>query len=319
MNPNYLDFEQPIADLEARIQDLRNAGNGTAVDVEAEVRTLEDKLRKRTAQIFRDLTPWQVSQMARHPARPYTLDYVKVICDEFQELAGDRAFADDKAIVGGLARIGGRPVMIVGHQKGRDTKEKIKRNFGMPKPEGYRKALRLMKLAERFHLPILTFIDTAGAWPGIDAEERGQSEAIARNLIEMAELRVPIVCTVIGEGGSGGALAIGVGDRTVMLEYSTYSVITPEGCASILWKDAGRARDAAEQLGLTAPRLKSLGLVDKVLREPTGGAHRNPVQMARRLKTVLINELDALEQHGVESLLERRYARLRGYGAYEAA
>lgn len=319
MNPNYLDFEQPIADLEARIQDLRNAGNGTAVDVEAEVRTLEDKLRKRTAQIFRDLTPWQVSQMARHPARPYTLDYVKVICDEFQELAGDRAFADDKAIVGGLARIGGRPVMIVGHQKGRDTKEKIKRNFGMPKPEGYRKALRLMKLAERFHLPILTFIDTAGAWPGIDAEERGQSEAIARNLIEMAELRVPIVCTVIGEGGSGGALAIGVGDRTVMLEYSTYSVITPEGCASILWKDAGRARDAAEQLGLTAPRLKSLGLVDKVLREPTGGAHRNPVQMARRLKTVLLNELDALEQHGVESLLERRYARLRGYGAYEAA
>ena len=319
MNPNYLDFEQPIADLEARIQDLRNAGNGTAVDVEAEVRTLEDKLRKRTAQIFRDLTPWQVSQMARHPARPYTLDYVKVICDEFQELAGDRAFADDKAIVGGLARIGGRPVVIVGHQKGRDTKEKIKRNFGMPKPEGYRKALRLMKLAERFHLPILTFIDTAGAWPGIDAEERGQSEAIARNLIEMAELRVPIVCTVIGEGGSGGALAIGVGDRTVMLEYSTYSVITPEGCASILWKDAGRARDAAEQLGLTAPRLKSLGLVDKVLREPTGGAHRNPVQMARRLKTVLINELDALEQHGVESLLERRYARLRGYGAYEAA
>ncbi len=319
MNPNYLDFEQPIADLEARIQDLRNAGNGTAVDVEAEVRTLEDKLRKRTAQIFRDLTPWQVSQMARHPARPYTLDYVKVICDEFQELAGDRAFADDKAIVGGLARIGGRPVVIVGHQKGRDTKEKIKRNFGMPKPEGYRKALRLMKLAERFHLPILTFIDTAGAWPGIDAEERGQSEAIARNLIEMAELRVPIVCTVIGEGGSGGALAIGVGDRTVMLEYSTYSVITPEGCASILWKDAGRARDAAEQLGLTAPRLKSLGLVDKVLREPTGGAHRNPVQMARRLKTVLLNELDALEQHGVESLLERRYARLRGYGAYEAA
>jgi acetyl-CoA carboxylase carboxyl transferase subunit alpha len=319
MNPNYLDFEQPIADLEARIQDLRNAGNGTAVDVEAEVRTLEDKLRKRTAQIFRDLTPWQVSQMARHPARPYTLDYVKVICDEFQELAGDRAFADVKALVGGLARIGGRPVVIVGHQKGRDTKEKIKRNFGMPKPEGYRKALRLMKLAERFHLPILTFIDTAGAWPGIDAEERGQSEAIARNLIEMAELRVPIVCTVIGEGGSGGALAIGVGDRTVMLEYSTYSVITPEGCASILWKDAGRARDAAEQLGLTASRLKSLGLVDKVLHEPTGGAHRNPVQMARRLKTVLLNELDVLEQHGIESLLERRYARLRGYGAYEAA
>jgi len=319
MNPNYLDFEQPIADLEARIQDLRNAGNGTAVDVEAEVRTLEDKLRKRTAQIFRDLTPWQVAQMARHPARPYTLDYVKVICEEFQELAGDRAFADDKAIVGGLARIGGRGVVLIGHQKGRDTKEKVRRNFGMPKPEGYRKALRLMKLAERFHLPVLTFIDTAGAWPGIDAEERGQSEAIARNLVEMAGLRVPIVCTVIGEGGSGGALAIGVGDRTLMLEYSTYSVISPEGCASILWKDAGRARDAAEQLGLTAPRLKSLGLVDKVLREPTGGAHRNPVQMARRLKTVLLNELDALERHSIDELLERRYRRLRGYGAYEAA
>ncbi len=319
MNPNYLDFEQPIADLEARIQDLRNAGNGTAVDVEAEVRTLEDKLRKRTAQIFRDLTPWQVAQMARHPARPYTLDYVKVICEEFQELAGDRAFADDKAIVGGLARIGGRGVVLIGHQKGRDTKEKVRRNFGMPKPEGYRKALRLMKLAERFHLPVLTFIDTAGAWPGIDAEERGQSEAIARNLVEMAGLRVPIVCTVIGEGGSGGALAIGVGDRTLMLEYSTYSVISPEGCASILWKDASRARDAAEQLGLTAPRLKSLGLVDKVLREPTGGAHRNPVQMARRLKTVLLNELDALERHSIDELLERRYRRLRGYGAYEAA
>ena len=319
MNPNYLDFEQPIADLEARIQDLRNAGNGTAVDVEAEVRTLEDKLRKRTAQIFRDLTPWQVAQMARHPARPYTLDYVKVICEEFQELAGDRAFADDKAIVGGLARIGGRGVVLIGHQKGRDTKEKVRRNFGMPKPEGYRKALRLMKLAERFHLPVLTFIDTAGAWPGIDAEERGQSEAIARNLMEMAELKVPIVCTVIGEGGSGGALAIGVGDRTLMLEYSTYSVISPEGCASILWKDASRARDAAEQLGLTAPRLKSLGLVDKVLREPTGGAHRNPVQMARRLKTVLLNELDALERHSIDELLERRYRRLRGYGAYEAA
>ena len=283
------------------------------------MRTLEDKLRKRTAQIFRDLTPWQVAQMARHPARPYTLDYVKVICEEFQELAGDRAFADDKAIVGGLARIGGRGVVLIGHQKGRDTKEKVRRNFGMPKPEGYRKALRLMKLAERFHLPVLTFIDTAGAWPGIDAEERGQSEAIARNLVEMAGLRVPIVCTVIGEGGSGGALAIGVGDRTLMLEYSTYSVISPEGCASILWKDASRARDAAEQLGLTAPRLKSLGLVDKVLREPTGGAHRNPVQMARRLKTVLLNELDALERHSIDELLERRYRRLRGYGAYEAA
>src|SRR5690606_8767008 len=263
---------------------LRNASTGPAVNVDAEVHALQDKLRRRTAQIFRDLSSWQISQLSRHPARPYTLDYLRVICDEFHELAGDRAFADDKAIVGGLARIDGRAVMVIGHQKGRDNKEKIKRNFGMPKPEGYRKALRLMKMAERFGLPILTFIDTMGAWPGIDAEERGQSEAIARNLLEMAELRVPIVCTVIGEGGSGGALAIGVGDRTIMLEYSTYSVITPEGCASILWRDAGKAKDAAEQLGMTAKRLQSLGLVDKVVREPTGGAHRNPVQMAKRLK-----------------------------------
>jgi len=319
MNPNYLDFEQPIADLEAKIQELRNASAGPAVNVDAEVHALQDKLRVRTAQIFRDLTPWQVSQLARHPARPHTLDYVRVVCDEFQELAGDRAFADDKAIVGGLARINGRSLVIIGHQKGRDTKEKIKRNFGMPKPEGYRKALRLMKLAERFRLPVLTFIDTAGAWPGIDAEERGQSEAIARNLLEMSELKVPIICTVIGEGGSGGALAIGVGDRTLMLEYSTYSVITPEGCASILWKSADKAKDAAEQLGLTAKRLHSLGLVDKVVREPIGGAHRNPRQTATRLKAVLLNELDALEQIPVEQLLQRRYDRLRGYGAYEAA
>ena len=319
MNPNYLDFEQPIADLEAKIQELRNASTGPAVNVDAEVKALQDKLRIRTAQIFRDLTPWQVSQMSRHPQRPYTLDYVQVICDEFQELAGDRAFADDKAIVGGLARIDGRAVVVIGHQKGRDTKEKIRRNFGMPKPEGYRKALRLMKLAERFGLPVLTFIDTPGAWPGIDAEERGQSEAIARNLLEMAELKVPVVCTVIGEGGSGGALAIGVGDCTIMLEYSTYSVISPEGCASILWKDAAKAKDAAEQLGLTARRLHSLGLVDKVVREPTGGAHRNPRQMARRLKAVLLNQLDELEKLPLEQLVQRRYQRLHGYGAYEAA
>ncbi|WP_374012024.1 acetyl-CoA carboxylase carboxyltransferase subunit alpha [Pseudoxanthomonas koreensis] len=319
MNPNYLDFEQPIADLEAKIQELRNASTGPAVNVDAEVHALQDKLRRRTAQIFRDLSSWQISQLSRHPARPYTLDYLRVICDEFHELAGDRAFADDKAIVGGLARIDGRAVMVIGHQKGRDNKEKIKRNFGMPKPEGYRKALRLMKMAERFGLPLLTFIDTMGAWPGIDAEERGQSEAIARNLLEMAELRTPVVCTVIGEGGSGGALAIGVGDSTVMLEYSTYSVISPEGCASILWKDAAKAKDAAEQLGLTAKRLKGLGLVDKVVREPTGGAHRNPRQMARRLKAVLLNELDTLEQLPVEDLLQRRYQRLRGYGAYDAA
>ena len=318
MNPNYLDFEQPIADLETKIQELRQASNGPALNIDKEVHALQEKLRKRTAAIFRDLTPWQVSQLSRHPQRPYTLDYLRVICDEFQELAGDRAFADDNAIVGGLARIDGRPVMVIGHEKGRDTKSKLKRNFGMPKPEGYRKALRLMQIAERFGLPILTFIDTMGAWPGIDAEERGQSEAIARNLLEMAELRVPIICTVIGEGGSGGALAIGVGDCTIMLEYSTYSVITPEGCASILWRDAGKAKDAAEQLGMTAKRLKSLGLIDKVMREPAGGAHRNPVQMAKRLKAVLLNELDRLEALPIEDLLQRRYQRLRGYGAYEA-
>jgi len=319
MNPNYLDFEQPIADLEAKIQELRHASSGPAVDVDAEVHALQDKLRLRTAQIFRDLSPWQISQLARHPARPYTLDYLRVICDEFQELAGDRAFANDNAIVGGLARIDGRSVVVIGHEKGRDTKAKVKRNFGMPKPEGYRKALRLMKLAERFGLPVLTFIDTAGAWPGIDAEERGQSEAIARNLLEMSELKVPIICTVIGEGGSGGALAIGVGDRTLMLEYSTYSVITPEGCASILWKTAEKAKDAAEQLGMTAKRLKDLGLIDKIVREPIGGAHRNPVQMAKRLKAVLMNELDAIGNVPVAELLERRYKRLRSYGAYEAA
>ena len=319
MNPNYLDFEQPIADLEAKIHELRQASNGPAVNIDAEIHALQDKLRKRTAHIFRDLSPWQVSQLARHPMRPYTLDYVKVICDEFEELAGDRAYADDLAIVGGLGRIDGRPVVIIGHQKGRDTKAKVRRNFGMPRPEGYRKALRLMKLAERFKLPLLTFIDTPGAYPGIGAEERGQSEAIARNLLEMAELKTPIICTVIGEGGSGGALAIGVGDRTLMLEYSTYSVISPEGCASILWKDAKKAKDAAEQLGLTAKRLYELKLVDKVLREPIGGAHRNPRQTAVRLKTVLMNELDALQQMPLSDLLERRYQRLRGYGAYENA
>ncbi|KAB8318532.1 acetyl-CoA carboxylase carboxyltransferase subunit alpha [Tolypothrix campylonemoides VB511288] len=319
MNPNYLDFEQPIADLEAKIQELRHASAGPAVDIDSEIHALQDKLRTRTAQIFRDLSPWQVSQLARHPARPYTLDYLRVMCEEFQELAGDRAFADDPAIVGGLARIDGRSVVVIGHQKGRDTREKVRRNFGMPRPEGYRKALRLMKLAERFRLPILTFIDTPGAYPGIDSEERNQSEAIARNLLEMAELRVSVVCTVIGEGGSGGALAIGVGDRTLMLEYSTYSVISPEGCASILWKTADRKQDAAEAMGITAPRLLNLGLIDKIVREPIGGAHRNPRQMATRLKAVLLNELDALAPLPVEDLLQRRYQRLRGYGAYEAA
>ncbi len=319
MNPNYLDFEQPIADLQAKIEDLRDASHGEAMDIEREARALEAKLRTRTAEIFRNLSAWQISQLARHPARPYTLDYLRLMCDEFHELAGDRAYADDAAIVGGLARMAGRSVMVIGHQKGRDTKSKVRRNFGMPRPEGYRKALRLMRMAERFGLPILTFIDTPGAYPGIGAEERGQSEAIARNLIEMAELKVPIVCTVIGEGGSGGALAIGVGDRTLMLQYGTYSVISPEGCASILWKSADKAKDAADALGLTAVRLKDLGLVDKVIREPTGGAHRNPRSMAVRLRTVLLNELDALADLDTQTLLEQRYQRLRRYGAYEAA
>jgi acetyl-CoA carboxylase carboxyl transferase subunit alpha len=316
MNPNFLDFEQPIAELDAKIQELRHASHGQSFNIEDEVGTLHGKLRTKTAEIFRNLTPWQVAQVARHPARPYTLDYVGVICEEFHELAGDRAFADDPAIVGGLARINGRSIMLIGHQKGRDTKSKVRRNFGMPRPEGYRKALRLMQLAERFKLPILTFIDTPGAYPGVNAEERGQSEAIARNLLEMTRLRVPIICTVIGEGGSGGALAIGVGDRTNMLEYSTYSVITPEGCASILWKTAERARDAADALGLTAPRLLEQGLVDKVVREPLGGAHRNPRSMAVRLKAVLLNQLDELEALDAPTLLDQRYQRLRRYGAF---
>jgi acetyl-CoA carboxylase carboxyl transferase subunit alpha len=319
MNPNFLDFEQPIAELEAKIQELRHASHGSAFNIEEEISKLQEKLKVRTAEIFKALTPWQISQLARHPQRPYTLDYVKLICEEFHELAGDRAYSDDAAIVGGLARIDGRSVVIIGHQKGRDTKSKIKRNFGMPRPEGYRKALRLMKLAERFRLPLLTFIDTPGAYPGVGAEERGQSEAIARNLLEMAELKIPIVCTVIGEGGSGGALAIGVGDRTMMLEYGTYSVISPEGCASILWKSAERAKDAAEALALTAPRLYELGLVDQIVREPLGGAHRDPQEMATRLKGVLLGQLDQLERMDVHTLLEQRYERLRSYGRYQAA
>ncbi|HEX5353355.1 MAG TPA: acetyl-CoA carboxylase carboxyl transferase subunit alpha [Rhodanobacteraceae bacterium] len=317
MNPNFLDFEQPIAELEDKLRDLTSASRDSAIDVDDEVSKLRSKLRIKTADIFRNLTPWQVAQLARHPGRPYTSDYVAVICDEFHELAGDRMYADDAAIVGGLARIVGRPVMVIGHQKGRDIKSKVRRNFGMPRPEGYRKALRLMQMAERFGLPVLTFIDTPGAYPGVGAEERGQSEAIARNLEEMAELKVPIVSSVIGEGGSGGALAIGVGDRVNMLQYSTYSVITPEGCASILWRDAGRAKDAAEALGLTAPRLMELGLIDKIIREPTGGAHRNPRSMAIRLKAVLINQLDDLQALSTDELLAQRYQRLRGYGAYQ--
>ncbi|HEU0152839.1 MAG TPA: acetyl-CoA carboxylase carboxyltransferase subunit alpha [Arenimonas sp.] len=319
MNPNFLDFEQPIAELDAKIQELRKASTGPAVNIETEVNGLQEKLRARTAEIFKALTPWQISQLARHPQRPYTNDYIGLMFEEFHELAGDRAFADDAAIVGGLARMDGRAVMVIGQQKGRDTKAKIKRNFGMPRPEGYRKALRLMKMAERFQLPLLTFIDTPGAYPGVGAEERGQSEAIARNLLEMAELKIPVICTVIGEGGSGGALAIGVGDRTLMLEYSTYSVISPEGCASILWKSADKARDAAEALGLTAKRLFEHGLVDKIVPEPLGGAHRDPAAMAATLKQAIQAELAALDRDDVPTRLENRYQRLRSYGAYEAA
>ena len=312
----FLDFEQPIAELEAKIEELRHVTSDSEVNIQEEISRLQAKSRQLTTSIFASLTPWQITQLARHPRRPYTLDYVGAICTEFCELHGDRMFADDQAIIGGLGRIDGRPIMVIGHQKGRDTKSKIRRNFGMPRPEGYRKALRIMQLAERFRLPILTFIDTAGAWPGVDAEARGQSEAIARNLLEMSQLQVPIICTVIGEGGSGGALAIGVGDRTNMLQYSTYSVITPEGCASILWKSAERAKDAADALGLTAPRLLELGLIDKVIREPLGGAHRNPRSIAIRLKAILLGQLDELEPIEPARLVDQRYQRLRRYGAF---
>ncbi len=314
MNPNVLDFEQPIADLEAKIAELRQSGHGSSVNVDDEVAKLQVKLDAKTAQIFAGLNAWQIVQVARHPARPYTLNYIDRVCDEFHELAGDRAYADDPAIVGGLARIDGRPVMVIGHQKGRDTKAKVRRNFGMPRPEGYRKALRLMEMAERFSLPIVTFIDTPGAYPGVGAEERGQSEAIARNLMVMARLRVPIVCTVIGEGGSGGALAIGVGDRLLMLQYAVYSVISPEGCASILWKTAEKARDAAEALAMTTDRLKELGLVDRIIPEPLGGAHRDHDAIASALKTVIVEELEALDRVTIDELLEQRYTRLRSYG-----
>ena len=319
MNPNFLDFEQPIADLDAKIQELKRASHGPGVNIELEVEGLQRKLEQRTAEIFGKLSAWQISQLSRHPQRPYSLDYFELMFDEFHELAGDRTFANDNAIVGGLARLNGRACMVIGHEKGRDTKSKVRRNFGMPRPEGYRKALRLMQTAERFGLPVLTFIDTAGAWPGIDAEERGQSEAIARNLLEMSELRVPVVCSVIGEGGSGGALAIGVGDVTLMLEYSTYSVITPEGCASILWKTRDKTQEAAEQMNMTATSLKNLGLVDRVVPEPLGGAHRNPAAMAETLKAAIWDELQKLEAIPVDDLLERRYKRLRGYGAYDVA
>lgn len=311
----FLDFEQPIAELQAQIDELRHVSeHNSAVDLSEDIRRLEKKNEELTKKIFGDLGAWQVSQMARHPQRPYTLDYIEQIFTDFDELAGDRAYADDKAIVGGIARLDGEPVMIIGHQKGRETKEKIKRNFGMPRPEGYRKALRLMEMAERFKMPIITFIDTPGAYPGVGAEERGQSEAIARNLKVMAGLTVPVVCTVIGEGGSGGALAIGVGDRVNMLQYSTYSVISPEGCASILWKSAEKASVAADAMGITAQRLKELKLIDNIVEEPLGGAHRDVEKMAKHLKARIKQDLDALRPLDSEQLLELRYQRLLGYG-----
>ncbi|MBS5013701.1 MAG: acetyl-CoA carboxylase carboxyl transferase subunit alpha [Haemophilus parainfluenzae] len=313
MSQEYLDFELPIAELEAKIEALRSASDDK-IDLHDEIKRLQKKSDELTKKTFANLDAWQVSRMARHPNRPYTLDYIEHIFTDFQELAGDRAFADDKAIVGGLARLDGRSVMVIGHQKGRTVKDKVARNFGMPAPEGYRKALRLMQMAERFNLPIITFIDTPGAYPGIGAEERGQSEAIARNLREMSTLKVPVICTVIGEGGSGGALAIGVGDKVNMLQYSTYSVISPEGCASILWKSAEKASTAAEVMGLTAPRLKELGLIDNIVPEPLGGAHRNYHEMARNLKHCLVEELNELDTFDKDGLLERRYERLMSYG-----
>jgi acetyl-CoA carboxylase carboxyl transferase subunit alpha len=317
MKNTFLDFEQPIADLEGKIEALRLAQDDSALDIADEISRLEKKGQTQTREIYAKLTAWQVSQVARHPQRPYTLDYLRLLFTDFEELHGDRAFADDHAIVGGLARFHGDPVMVIGHQKGRDTKEKIFRNFGMPRPEGYRKALRLMRLAEKFAIPVMTFIDTPGAYPGIDAEERGQSEAIGRNLYVMAELKVPIIVTIIGEGGSGGALAIGVGDVLQMLQYSTYSVISPEGCASILWKSAEKASEAAEIMGITAPRLKSLGLIDRIVNEPIGGAHRDHSAMAKNLGKALREALHKLSAVPTGELLQARLARLMAYGRFE--
>jgi len=315
MAVNFLDFEQPIAELQAQIDELKLVTNNSDdVDLQDEISRLEKKNAELTKKIFNDMKPWDVAKMARHPQRPYTLDYIEHVFTDFDELAGDRAYADDKAIVGGTARLDGMPVMIIGQQKGRDTKEKLKRNFGMPRPEGYRKALRLMKMAEKFKMPIITFIDTPGAYPGVGAEERGQSEAIARNLKEMAELTVPVICTVIGEGGSGGALAIGVGDRVNMLQYSTYSVISPEGCASILWKSAEKAPLAAEAMGITAERLKSLDLINTVITEPLGGAHRDVPLMAANLKERIKADLAELSPLAHDTLLEQRYDRLMSFG-----
>ena len=317
MNLNFLDFEQPIAELEAKIEELWRVGVDAEVNIAEEIERLEGKSKELTSSIFSRLKAAQVAQLARHPQRPNMLDYIGLIFTHFEELHGDRLYADDRAIVGGPARLDGRSVMLIGQQKGRSTTEKIERNFGMPRPEGYRKALRLMKMAEKFSLPLLTFIDTTGAYPGVDAEERGQSEAIARNLFEMARLQIPVVCTVIGEGGSGGALALGVGDRILMLQYATYAVISPEGCASILWKSAERAADAAEAMGITSERLHELELIDRIVTEPLGGAHRDPHATAVTLKAALLEELQMLEAMGADARMQQRERRLRGYGVFE--
>jgi acetyl-CoA carboxylase carboxyl transferase subunit alpha len=316
---SFLEFEQPIAELEAKIDELRFVSSDAEVNIGEEIARLRAKSRALTNSIFANLTPWQVAQLARHPQRPYTLDYAVSVFDEFEELHGDRMFADDQAIVGGVARLAGKPVMLIGHQKGRDTKERVRRNYGMPKPEGYRKALRLMKMAERFRLPLITLIDTPGAYPGIGSEERNQSEAIARNLFEMSTLRIPVITAVIGEGGSGGALAIGVCDRLIMLQYAVYSVISPEGCASILWKSSDKKEIAAEAMGITAERLDRLGLVDEILKEPLGGAHRDPQAMSDALKAALIRHVEEVGQRSEDELVARRYERLRGQGVDRAA
>ena len=316
MKPVFLDFEQPLAELTKKIEELRFVQGESAVDISDEIERLQKKSSELAKSIYAKLTPAQVSQVSRHPQRPYTLDYIAALCTDFQELHGDRHFADDHAIVGGLARFNGQSVVVIGHQKGRDTKEKIRRNFGMPRPEGYRKALRLMHLAEKFRLPVLTFVDTPGAYPGIGAEERNQSEAIGRNLYELTKLKVPVICTILGEGGSGGALAIAVGDYVNMLQYSTYSVISPEGCASILWKTAEKAADAAAALGITADRLVKLGLIDKVIEEPLGGAHRNYEELMERVREVLSEQLRAAQDMPLSDLLDRRFGRIMAYGQF---
>ncbi len=317
MKTTFLEFEQPVAELENRIEELRFAQDDSAVDISEEIQRLSKRSQVLTKEIYGKLTPWQVAQVARHPQRPYTLDYVGMLFTHFEELHGDRTFGDDPSIVAGLARFNGEACAVIGHQKGRDTKEKILRNFGMPRPEGYRKALRIMKLAEKFGLPVFTFVDTPGAYPGIDAEERGQSEAIGRNLFEMARLRSPVIATIIGEGGSGGALAIAVGDVVLMLQYSTYSVISPEGCASILWRSADMAPEAADALGITASRLKTLGLIDKIVPEPLGGAHRDPQATAQALRKALAEALKQLQEKKPRELVEERLERLMGYGKFK--